>query len=75
VGPLETSTLTSMNSSDEPRLVETSTFSKKPSALMRLREVSRLVCENSSPSEILHLAADDLLSRVLELPRMLMRSK
>ena len=35
VGRSATSKLTSILSSDAPRLVDTSTFSKKPSAMMR----------------------------------------
>jgi hypothetical protein len=74
VGRSETSTLTSMNSSDEPRSVEMSTFSKKPSAVMRFFEMSRLVWLYSSPSEIF-ISRRITLSRVFELPRTLMRSK
>ena len=69
-----TSTLTSTNSSELPRFVEIVTFSKKPSAVMRRLEISRFVLLNSSPSAIF-ISRRITLSRVLLLPRMLMRSK
>jgi hypothetical protein len=74
VGRSLTSTLTSTNSSELPLPVDTSTRSKKPSALIRRLDSSRLDAEYSSPSAIF-ISRRITLSRVLELPRTLMRSK
>ena len=75
VGRSLTSTLTSTNSSDEPRLVETLTVleeAERDDPALGLVEVR--VWLNSSPSEIF-ISRRMTLSRVLALPRMLMRSK
>ena len=58
----------------EPASVETSTRSKYPSAVARRFERSSLVSLNSSPS-VTSNSRRITLSRVLELPRISMRSK